>query len=88
MIDCVLLTRALSNEHWMDCYGVHIMEEDTVSQGSRKGLSPPLITSQVNVDAAGNDAHVRLDGATSALDESEPLLSVTQRLKEKREGES
>jgi hypothetical protein len=79
----------------MDCYGVQIMEEDTESQGSRKGLSPPLITNQVNsfnvgnstVDA-GRDAHVRLDGATSAIDESEPLLSVTQRLKEKREGEA
>ena len=70
-------------------------EEDSGSPGSRKGLSPPLITSQVssfsvgnsNVDA-GRDAHVRLDGASSALDESEPLLSVTQRLKAKREGES
>ena len=69
-------------------------EEDSGSPGNRKGLSPP-ITSQVssfsvgnsNVDA-GRDAHVRLDGASSALDESEPLLSVTQRLKAKREGES
>lgn len=27
-----------------------------------------------------------LDGAASGLDETEPLLSVTQRIKEKREG--
>ena len=74
----------------MDCYGVQIMEEeDSGSLGSRKGLSPPLITSQVNSFGVGNsnvdavrDAHVKLDGATSALDESEPLLSVAQRLEE------
>ena len=28
-----------------------------------------------------------LDGAASGLDENEPLLSVTQRIKKKREGE-
>ena len=78
----------------MDCYGVYAMEEDTGSRSNRKGLSPPLITSQANSFGVGNSnvgdgrdvAHVRLDGATSALSESEPLLSVTRRLKEKREG--
>ena len=69
------------------------MEEDTGSSGSRKGLSPPLISSKVNSLSMGNsnvdgrDARVKLDGAASGIDESEPLLSVTQRIKEKREGE-
>ena len=66
------------------------MEEDTESSGlSRRGLSPPIVANQVNsisVGKSNHDTQVKMDGATTALDESEPLLSVTRRIKEKREG--
>lgn len=81
----------------MDRYGVEIMEEDR-SSNCRKGTSPdivPLVASQPNSVGVGHERlnmelsadHSKLDGAASGLEESEPLLSVTRRIKEKREGE-
>ena len=81
---------------WMDPYGVQTMEqENSASLGSRKTLSPSpsLVNSRV-ANSIGLEGHtdaqvIRLDGGTAStpLDETEPLLSVTQRIKQKREGE-
>ena len=85
----------------MDSFGIQTMEEDKAGGIVKRTVSPEivsLVTGQVaNSAVIGNhsakidmelsaDQSGALDGAASGLDETEPLLSVTQRIKEKREG--
>ena len=79
----------------MDRCGVEIMEEDrTVRIAAGSPLTGPLDTSTAAKSSStvlGNHnmelSAGRSGGVATGLDEYQPLLSVTQRIKEKREGE-
>ena len=74
---------------------MEIMEEDKTARiTTASPLIGPLDASAMNSSSAKIRSHSRVDMegrdgdiAASGLDESEPLLSVTQRIKKKREGE-